>query len=348
MLLLDSITYITIMINGTNTKVIMEALGIEDVEGFLIENLHYLSNHTKADTFIRYLRSKMVLSQDDQDHIHALLTTSERAAKLVDIVRYKGEKGFIAYMEVLECIYPQVYTKITGNVAFKEAKDFDLHVTAMHTSRTSVMLIQEIQKCMGAFLQDNLGQKDNIELLRKTVFKLEMENEIMIKDIILMESKLRKKEDEMYEYKTTKEELINRINNIQREKLDLTSKLSAKHLDLFVLQNRKVYTLERSLLPKIFDKKTLNVEFSSLEEHLKKLTRSLSNKHKENEKLTETTRQLLDLNKRLEDDLKKASFKNDQQRRAICGLNCDKSFGLLSRTGAVKIKKEQGSESSNN
>lgn len=48
MLLLDSITYIIIMINGTNTKVIMEALGIEDVEGFLIENLHYLSNHTKV------------------------------------------------------------------------------------------------------------------------------------------------------------------------------------------------------------------------------------------------------------------------------------------------------------
>ncbi|MEQ2267552.1 Caspase recruitment domain-containing protein 11, partial [Xenotaenia resolanae] len=64
-----------------------------------------------------YLRQCKVLDEQDEDEIlNSLLLPAKanRTSRLLDILRTKGERGYVAFLESLEFYYPELYKSVTG------------------------------------------------------------------------------------------------------------------------------------------------------------------------------------------------------------------------------------------
>ncbi|XP_061702951.1 caspase recruitment domain-containing protein 11 [Syngnathoides biaculeatus] len=64
-----------------------------------------------------YLRQCKVLDEQDEDEIlNSLLLVSKanRTSRLLDILRSKGERGYVVFLESLEFYYPELYKQVTG------------------------------------------------------------------------------------------------------------------------------------------------------------------------------------------------------------------------------------------
>ncbi|MEQ2215732.1 Caspase recruitment domain-containing protein 11 [Xenoophorus captivus] len=112
-----------------------------------------------------YLRQCKVLDEQDEDEIlNSLLLQAKanRTSRLLDILRTKGERGYVAFLESLEFYYPELYKSVTG-------KD--------PTRRFSTIVVEEGQEGLTQFLMNEVVklQKNtkvktlqNTELSRKT------------------------------------------------------------------------------------------------------------------------------------------------------------------------------------
>ncbi|XP_053708162.1 caspase recruitment domain-containing protein 11 isoform X3 [Synchiropus splendidus] len=64
-----------------------------------------------------YLRQCKVLDEQDEDEIlnsMLLVSKANRTSRLLDIIRCKGERGCVVFLESLEFYYPDLYKQITG------------------------------------------------------------------------------------------------------------------------------------------------------------------------------------------------------------------------------------------
>ncbi|XP_051905942.1 caspase recruitment domain-containing protein 11 isoform X2 [Hippocampus zosterae] len=64
-----------------------------------------------------YLRQCKVLDEQDEDEIlNSLLLVSKanRTSRLLDILRSRGERGYVVFLESLEFYYPELYKQVTG------------------------------------------------------------------------------------------------------------------------------------------------------------------------------------------------------------------------------------------
>ncbi|XP_072225262.1 caspase recruitment domain-containing protein 11 [Leuresthes tenuis] len=64
-----------------------------------------------------YLRQCKVLDEQDEDEIlnsPVLASKANRTSRLVDILRTKAERGYVAFLESLELYYPELYKLVTG------------------------------------------------------------------------------------------------------------------------------------------------------------------------------------------------------------------------------------------
>lgn len=297
----------------------MERLGVKSHEDFLTENFNFLSNFTKAEDFMTWLRTCNVLSEDDQEVIYARTTTKAKAAHLIDNVMKKGQKGFLAYMQVIEWVYPDIFLSLTKLEAQAPPDDFQ-----PKKYRASVLLIKELNSCMGALLGDNLDKKVNIDKLKLTVSQLQKENDKMISEMGVLKDKLQEGNDKAEELLNHNKDLMKRTERWEDEKKELSTKLQEKSTQLILL-------IETKICPGAKEK----IEKTKLEEHFNKMTTELNENQKENNQLKENIDQLLTLNRQFKSDLEKAKNANTQQRKTITHMKqveCDVEHDKLNCT----------------
>ncbi|CAN9505834.1 unnamed protein product [Ophioblennius macclurei] len=105
-----------------------------------------------------YLRQCKVLDEQDEDEIlHSMLlpTKINRTSRLLDILRTKGERGYVVFMESLEFYYTDLYKLITG----KEP-----------TRRFSTIVVEEGQEGLTQFLMNEvmkLQQQSKVKTLQQ-------------------------------------------------------------------------------------------------------------------------------------------------------------------------------------
>ncbi|ESN92525.1 hypothetical protein HELRODRAFT_181401 [Helobdella robusta] len=199
-------------------------------QDFLTENYHFLACCTRVDSFLSWLRSKDVLSVCEMEEIQAMKTSKSKSARLIDTIEYKGDRGFLAYMQVLEWTYPDVFSSIT------EFKGIEQN----GSSRKSAVLIQELQKCMGNIVEDNLCKKENIFRLKETVSKLQNESEMMISEMRQLQSKLQNLTNINCEHSAVIKKLEEENMTLKVEKDEKEKKLKEKTNELLELYMNKV------------------------------------------------------------------------------------------------------------
>ncbi|XP_041863384.1 caspase recruitment domain-containing protein 11 [Melanotaenia boesemani] len=104
-----------------------------------------------------YLRQCKVLDEQDEDEIlnsMLLVSKANRTSRLLDILRTKGERGYVAFLESLEFYYPELYKLVTG-------KD--------PTRRFSTIVVEEGHEGLTHFLMNEvmkLQQKSKVNTLQ--------------------------------------------------------------------------------------------------------------------------------------------------------------------------------------
>ncbi|XP_015800891.3 caspase recruitment domain-containing protein 11 [Nothobranchius furzeri] len=112
-----------------------------------------------------YLRQCKVLDEQDEDEIlNSLLlhTKANRTSRLLDILRTKEERGYVAFLESLEFYYPEMYKVVTGK---EPTRCFSTIVVEEGQEGLTQFLMSEVMK-----LQQHTKVKtlQNAELSRKT------------------------------------------------------------------------------------------------------------------------------------------------------------------------------------
>ncbi|KAM4535437.1 caspase recruitment domain-containing protein 11 isoform 2-T2 [Fundulus diaphanus] len=112
-----------------------------------------------------YLRQCKVLDEQDEDEIlNSLLLQAKanRTSRLLDILRTKGERGYVAFLESLEFYYPELYKSVTGK---DPTRRFSTIVVEEGQEGLTQFLMNEVMK-----LQKNTKVKtlQNTELSRRT------------------------------------------------------------------------------------------------------------------------------------------------------------------------------------
>jgi uncharacterized coiled-coil DUF342 family protein len=87
---------------------------LENYEQTLERHYHHLTRVIRPHLFYGWLRAKGVFTQEDQEEVeNKFITTCLKAGRLIDIIKTKGQKGFVAFMEVVEYEYPEIFSDIT-------------------------------------------------------------------------------------------------------------------------------------------------------------------------------------------------------------------------------------------
>ncbi|KAM6905367.1 caspase recruitment domain-containing protein 11 [Xenentodon cancila] len=106
-----------------------------------------------------YLRQCKVLDEQDEDEIlnsMLLVSKANRTSRLLDILRTKGDRGYVAFLESLELYYPDLYKLVTG-------KD--------PTRRFSTIVVEEGHEGLTQFLMNEvmkLQQQTKVKTLQFT------------------------------------------------------------------------------------------------------------------------------------------------------------------------------------
>ncbi|XP_061604217.1 caspase recruitment domain-containing protein 11 isoform X1 [Phyllopteryx taeniolatus] len=111
-----------------------------------------------------YLRQCKVLDEQDEDEIlNSLLLVSKanRTSRLLDILRSKGERGYVVFLESLEFYYPELYKQVTGK---NPTRRFSTIVVEEGHEGLTQFLMNEVVKLQQQFKAKTL---QHVELSRK-------------------------------------------------------------------------------------------------------------------------------------------------------------------------------------
>ena len=81
----------------------------------LLENRDSLLTEVRTDQVVPLLFVSHVLNQKEIDNIDVGRTWNERAESLLDVLHYKGERGFREFCNALEDTYPHLATKLKAS-----------------------------------------------------------------------------------------------------------------------------------------------------------------------------------------------------------------------------------------
>lgn len=72
---------------------------------------------TEKQFLLNYLRSKLILDEEDCERISIAATRTQKVAKLLDILALKGPEACDSFVAALEYEHPKLYEKLTGKKA---------------------------------------------------------------------------------------------------------------------------------------------------------------------------------------------------------------------------------------
>lgn len=189
----------------------------QERECFLQKYYHHLVRCIEPGLFYSWLRSKTVLSEDEQEDVETKYKIrSLRAGHLIDLMMRKGEAGYVAFLECLEYLYPDLYKELTGKEANPPPKDFHCHGRSIRrgTNRTT----NSNTLCMMAGLLQNL----TLDITKKNNELQELKS---LLDGITEGCKY--EEDEKFSLYTELELSREKNDELQSDNAELKNKLSA-------------------------------------------------------------------------------------------------------------------------
>uniref|UniRef100_A0A3B3BE21 Caspase recruitment domain family, member 11 n=1 Tax=Oryzias melastigma TaxID=30732 RepID=A0A3B3BE21_ORYME len=175
-----------------------------------------------------YLRQCKVLDEQDEDEIlNSLLLVSKanRTSRLLDILRTKAERGYVAFLESLEFYYPDLYKMVTG----KEP-----------TRRFSTIVVEEGHEGLTQFLMNEV-----MKLQQQTRVKAQQQAELSRKNCTLEDEhkKLRLANQELQAFQQRYNKLREERNTYSDELLrvkDENYKLAMRYATLSEEKNMAV------------------------------------------------------------------------------------------------------------
>jgi chromosome segregation ATPase len=148
----------------------------------LERHYHHLTRVIRPRNFYAWLRVKGVLTIADQEEIeNKYITTCLKAGHLVDIVATKGKAGFMAFMEVIEYEYPELFTIMVAKQPRQPPEDYNPQTGQMLRKRLTVAKSAEVLTLMGKIamkLTQELEDKNSRFMeLQKLIDQMKMERQ---------------------------------------------------------------------------------------------------------------------------------------------------------------------------
>ncbi|XP_061568036.1 caspase recruitment domain-containing protein 11 isoform X2 [Cololabis saira] len=195
-----------------------------------------------------YLRQCKVLDEQDEDEIlnsMLLVSKANRTSRLLDILRTKGDRGYVAFLESLELYYPDLYRLVTG-------KD--------PTRRFSTIVVEE-------------GQEGLIQFLMNEVMKLQQQTKAKTLQFTELSRKNCTLEDEQKKLRLANQELQafqQRYNKLREERNTYSDELLRVKDENYKLAMRYA-TLSEEKNMAVMRSRDLQLEIDQLKHRLNKL-----------------------------------------------------------------------------
>ncbi|XP_034567859.1 caspase recruitment domain-containing protein 11 [Notolabrus celidotus] len=195
-----------------------------------------------------YLRQCKVLDVQDEDEIltsMVLVSKANRTSRLLDILRTKGERGYVAFLESLEFYYPDQYKLVTG----KEP-----------TRRFSTIVVEE-------------GHEGLTQFLMNEVMKLQQQSKVKTLQQVELSKKNCTLEDEQKKLRLANQELQafqQRYNKLREERNTYSDELLRVKDENYKLAMRYA-TLSEEKNMAVMRSRDLQLEIDQLKHRLNKV-----------------------------------------------------------------------------
>ncbi|XP_031422220.1 caspase recruitment domain-containing protein 11 isoform X3 [Clupea harengus] len=251
------------MENGGSIKDDDEALW-ENVEN----NRYILSRYINANKLTPYLRQCKVIDEQDEDEVlRSLLLVSkvDRAGRLLDILRRKGERGYVVFLESLEFYYPDLYKMVTGK----------------EPTRRFSTIVGESSKSMEE------GQEGLTQFLMNEVIKLQQQAKAKDVQRVDVMGKCRTLEDEHKKLRLANQELHSfqeRYNKMKEERNNYNDELTKVKDENYKLAMRYAQLSEEKNMA-VMRSRDLQLEIDQLKHKLNKVEAECTMERKQSLKL---------------------------------------------------------------
>ncbi|XP_063041227.1 caspase recruitment domain-containing protein 11 isoform X2 [Engraulis encrasicolus] len=228
-----------------------------------VENHRYvLTRYINPNKLTPYLRQCKVIDEQDEDEVlHSLLLVSKvnRTGRLLDILRKKGERGYVVFLESLEFYYPDLYKMVTG----KEP-----------TRRFSTIVVEE-------------GQEGLTQFLMNEVIKLQQQSKAKDVQRVDILGKCRTLEDEQKKLRLANQELQTfqeRYNKMKEERNNYNDELTKVKDENYKLAMRYAQLSEEKNMA-VMRSRDLQLEIDQLKHKLNKVEEECTMERRQSLKL---------------------------------------------------------------
>lgn len=196
---------------------------VEEV-AFLQKYYHHLVKCIQPSSFYSWLRSKKVLTEDEQEEIEAKYQIRRlRAGALIDTICRKGKAGYTAFMECVEYLYPDLFQDLTGTEPRLPPKSFEgvpgrsirrVPTSRARSSEVMIMMANMMQK----LTQEVVEKKTKLQELQELLNGVKEEHEIEEneKSSLYVELDITREKNE--ELKLDNEELHKKLDEMTAER----------------------------------------------------------------------------------------------------------------------------------
>ncbi|KAL2100795.1 hypothetical protein ACEWY4_002556 [Coilia grayii] len=234
-----------------------------------VENHRYiLTRYINPNKLTPYLRQCKVIDEQDEDevlHSYLLVSKVNRTGRLLDILRKKGERGYVVFLESLEFYYPDLYKMVTGK----------------EPTRRFSTIVGESAKSMEE------GQEGLTQFLMNEVIKLQQQAKAKDVQRVDILGKCRTLEDEQKKLRLANQELQTfqeRYNKIREERNNYNDELTKVKDDNYKLAMRYAQLSEEKNMA-VMRSRDLQLEIDQLKHKLNKVEEECTMERRQSLKL---------------------------------------------------------------
>ncbi|ELU09239.1 hypothetical protein CAPTEDRAFT_223772 [Capitella teleta] len=221
----------------------------------LLPYYHMLSQSLELPIFRSWLISKNVLTPPDFEELEKkFYRSTEKIQHMMDMARRRGQRGYKAFVEVIEYGYPDLYRRILKKEPKDPPEDFRERrrksTTQPKQSNHAAELLQLMIKCAQSqqmqLTPDSGGKhSENFNKMTAAANRLERENTLLNQEAQRLEDKLTIFEetigeltDQRNEFQDGMDEAIKKRNELKVENSDLKNELRDNEIKLLENQQK--------------------------------------------------------------------------------------------------------------
>uniref|UniRef100_A0A4W3KGX4 Caspase recruitment domain family member 14 n=1 Tax=Callorhinchus milii TaxID=7868 RepID=A0A4W3KGX4_CALMI len=203
-------------------KLVIKDLDEEAIWDLIENHRHIITSKVRPCHITPYLRQCLVITETDEEEIlfgPHLKHRCMRTGYLLDLLRSRGKKGGVAFLESLGFYNPEIYTLITGEEPTRECSSMLGKIGLIFESKlpllspTPLFLVQE--KCQ----KHQLHEKSQILEEQNQQLKKELEStKAMEANLSRMKMDWHRHHDEMFRLKEENYQILMRYTNTLQEK----------------------------------------------------------------------------------------------------------------------------------